>query len=194
MSSLSLVSLIKQPPLFSSAAQSNTLEISWTLPIITMKFTSILSISFILVGWLFTPVLGGNCSGIGCYVCGKAVNRTRWTMTITTNPSDAKKCPNTDGSHPNCCNVLNWKGPFGNPNSVFNTICKWQSLAAGKSAGGNTCGTRFDVDAFTFADRAWIYHTGGRDYSMYGADWLKINDLQTATCTEKNGKPYCTIS
>ncbi|KAG8927804.1 hypothetical protein FRC03_009094 [Tulasnella sp. 419] len=189
MGSLSLVSLIKQSPLLSSAAQSNTLEISLTLPNITMKVTSILSSSVILAGWLFTPALAGTCTNVlGCYVCGKAVNNTRWTMTYTTNPID-RACPATDTSHPHCCHIMNWGGSFGSDKRV---VCRHQALGANSSKGGNTCSAnnRVDVDAFTYADRDWVY--GSRN--MVRGQWVKFSNNQTAKCIERNGKPYCTVS
>ena len=180
---------------------------------ITMRFqatsaflsTSILLLMGPLLG-LVSTVLATDCKGasvlgVGCWVCGKAVNKTPWTMLYTTDPHGS--C--SPGA--SCCQILNWDNGGGSFDDAFasspkskNVVCGHIPLGAGGSKGGNTCSSknRLDVDAVTFADRDWVISTGGsspkaviRTKSVTKGVWVKISSLETLTCREKNGKPFC---
>lgn len=78
--------------------------------------------------------------------------------------------------------------------------CHQTNLGAGGKKGGNTCtkANRIDVDAVTFADRDWVIATPAssgksvtKTKTIKKGVWVKISDLETVTCTSKNGKPYC---
>lgn len=144
---------------------------------------------------------GGSVLGVGCWICGKAVNKTPWQMLYTRTPGG--KCGKE------CCQILNWDSGDGSFSDAFASkpksalvACKQDPLKAGGSKGGNTCkeSNKLDVDAITFADRDWIIAMqapagkGGsttRTKSVTKGVWVKISSLETITCVERNGKPYC---
>lgn len=145
---------------------------------------------------------GGSILGVGCWICGKAVNKTPWTMLYTRSPGG--KCGKS------CCQVLNWDGGDGSFSTAFESnpksalvACKQEPLGAGGSKGGNTCKekNKLDVDAITFADRDWVIarvvSTKGQGWTktkkVTKGVWVKISSLETITCTEKDGKPYCKV-
>jgi len=189
------------------------------LALLSLALFFVLSTS--LPGAFASDCKGGEVLGVGCWICGKAVNKTPWQMLYTTDPGGAcgKKC----------CQVLNWEDGDGSFNDAFNSkpasklvACSQDPMASGDSKGGNTCTkkNRLDVDAITFADRDFVVATvqsagkGGstmREVKVgYGprdrvrvctADsipkvtkgvWIKISSAETITCRERNGKPYCT--
>ena len=143
-------------------------------------------------------------AGIGpsCWICGKVVNKTPWTLRYTLDPHSGTCIP-SEG----CCNILNWKTGDGSFDDAFSSSpgslivpCHQSNLGAGGQKGGNTCtkANRVDVDAVTFADRDWVVATAGasgksvtKTKNVKKGVWVKISSMETLTCNDKDGKPYC---
>ncbi|KAK4162944.1 hypothetical protein QBC43DRAFT_335961 [Cladorrhinum sp. PSN259] len=160
------------------------------------KYTLLVSLLALLP---FT--LASSCSKVpltGCYICGKVENKTRWRALYTTDPHGS--C--SPGA--SCCQIRNWNNGDGDFLDAFassprskNVVCTHTPLAAHTNKGGNTCNAnnRVDVDAVTFADREWVISRANgvpRTLTITRGVWVKISNLETLICTERNGKPFCT--
>ena len=161
----------------------------------------VLLLSFLVPEVSAKECSGGSVLGVGCWICGKAVNKTPWTMLYTRTPGG--KCGKK------CCQILNWDDGDGSFTDAFVSkpksalvACTQDPLESGGTKGGNTCkeSNKLDVDAITFADRDWTIATPGpggkggsttQTRSVTKGVWVKISSLETITCVERNGKPYC---
>jgi hypothetical protein len=174
------------------------------LPSQKRSLLTTLMVYIILLNWVTFTVLAEDCRKIvdrvDCWICGKAVNHTPWTMLYTTDPGAT--CRNGDS----CCRIYNWNDGHGKEGDVWSGArdalvrCHQKPLGSNQSAGGSTCGgTKVDVDALTFADRefvVWRYIDGGRlpqTKTMTRGVWVKFASSSTIECTTKDSKPYCYI-
>lgn len=118
--------------------------------------------------------------------CGEVDNHSGYTLRYTTIlDDDCKKGPNR-------CDVWNHDGGNKNFDPPVCASCHQISLGPGKHVGGGSV----DVDAFTYADRAYLVTMGSsRTRQIKKGVWTKVESTEKAVCSNGSGTqlPSCRV-